>query len=86
MGCPDDQDLVIEVGVLKRNEEVLWDVDASQVTGALLSQGPTHTAQGSDPLATWIGESLEATLAWIRAETPNFIAYLNQEPTPYDVD
>jgi hypothetical protein len=86
VGCPDDEDLAIEIGIFRRDEETVWDVDACQAAGVMLSQGPTYTARRSDPIATWIGEPLEATLAWIRDETPNFIAYLNREPTPYDED
>jgi hypothetical protein len=86
VGRPEEEDLVLQVSIVKREEVTVWKSDAAQNVGQVLADGPTYTAPASAPLSSWMSEPLEATVAWLRAETPNFIAYLNQEPTPYDVD
>ncbi len=86
VGCPEEEDLVISVSVAKSPGRGNWVADAGQSAGLVLHDGVERFAPDTDPLSRWIGEALADTLEWIRAETPNFIAYLNQEPTPYDVD
>jgi len=85
-GRPDDEALVIQVDIHREKGVITWTTDACQERGAVLVDGPTRSAPATEPLASWVGEAADAAIAWLKAETPNFIAYLNQEPTPYDVD
>jgi hypothetical protein len=86
VGRPEEEDLVLYIAIVKSVDTTVWTSDAAQNVGQILVDGPTYTAPASAPLSSWMSEPLEATVAWLRAETPNFIAYLNREPTPYDVD
>ncbi len=85
-GRPEEEDLVIGVDIVKQDGLVVWETDACQMAGHVLADGPTHSAAESEPLSSWLGTALDDAVAWFRAETPNFVAYLNREPTPYDVD
>lgn len=86
VGCPEDADLVISVNVHRGEGLVSWDSDAAQFDGHVLAQGPRDKAPSGLPRSSWYADMLEDTIGWFHAETPNFIAYLNQESTPYDVD
>ena len=86
VGRDDDEGLVLNVSIVKRGDLVIWETDACQTRGVDLVDGPTRAAPAAEPLSSWIGEAADEAIAWFKAETPNFIAYLNQEPTPYDVD
>lgn len=86
VGRGDHEDLVLDVGIAKTDGIVVWSSDASQSRGALLVEGPTLSFPDTEPLSSWVGSALEETIAFFECETPNFIAYLNQEPTPYDVE
>lgn len=86
VGRDDDEGLVLNVDIVKRGELVVWKTSACQTRGVDLVDGPTRSAPATEPLSSWIGEATDASIAWFTSETPNFIAYLNQEPTPYDVD
>jgi len=86
VGCDDDQDLVIEVNLHRHASTVTWTADAGQSAGLMLADGPVMSVHESVVLSSWIGEAMDQTTRWLKAETPNFIAYLNQEPTPYDLD
>ncbi len=82
---PDSEALVVSVHVKKAAGAIDWSSDACMDQGPILSVGPSRTEPDSTPLATWLADALADTITWLQAETPNFIAYLNQEPTPYDV-
>lgn len=86
VGCDDDEDLVLTVSIAKRDGMVHWQTDAAQNRGLVLADGPERLIPDAQPLSSWIGEAADDAIAWFKAETPNFIAYLNREPTPYDVD
>ncbi len=86
VGRPEEEALVISVSITRGDRPTTWTADAGQSRGVVLHEGVARTAPNKVQLSSWIGEPLAETIAWLQAETPNFIAYLNQEPTPYDVD
>ena len=86
VGRDNDEDLVLNVSIVKRDEVVVWETDVCQTRGRSLADGPRRVVAATQPLASWLGDAADDAIAWFQAETPNFIAYLNQELTPYDVD
>ena len=86
VGCPDEEDLVLSVDIHRDGDLITWTTDAGQSAGVVLAEAPSRTHSADGPLGPWLGASVDEAIAWFTAETPNFIAYLNREPTPYDVD
>lgn len=84
VGRDDGEDLVIDIDIHRDEGRVTWTSDACQSSGLVLAEGPTVSAGEDVPLSSWTRSALEHTVIWLRAETPHFVAYLNQEPTPYD--
>ncbi|MEO7234585.1 MAG: hypothetical protein ABIW80_04350 [Lapillicoccus sp.] len=82
---PDTEALVVSVHVGIAHGVIDWTSDACMDSGPMLTVGPSRTEPDTTPLASWVGDALSDTITWLKAETPNFIAYLNQEPTPYDL-
>lgn len=86
VGRDDDEGLVLNVGIAKTGSSVVWTTDVCQTRGLTFADGPTRSEPDTVPLSSWIGEVADEAIAWFHDETPNFVAYLNQEPGPYEAD